>query len=84
MSINKTVYIENWLTILIKTYRDHPSQGLAKTIDYYLDRMINDEDIKSNKLTLCQYCSMKKFWTWQTQKIDIDQLENIDAKYTTI
>ncbi|MDO6446367.1 hypothetical protein Q4493_11340 [Colwellia sp. 1_MG-2023] len=57
---------ENWLKILINTYRIHPSHGLAKVINYYLERIINHEDTKFDHRKLAQYCSMKKFWLWRS------------------
>jgi hypothetical protein len=66
MSNNKIIHMENWLTILINTYRNHPSNGLAKVINFYIDRIINDDDLKFNRIALNRYCSMKKFWAWRS------------------
>mgnify|MGYP000365590408 CR=1 FL=1 len=67
ISLHKTAHIENWLTILINTYRDHPSKGLAKVINYYIGRIIKEGEIKFHHLKLDQYCSMKKFWAWRSR-----------------
>lgn len=66
-SLHKTTHIENWLKILINTYRAHPSKGLAKVINYYIGRIIKEDEIKFNRLKLGQYCTMKKFWTWRSR-----------------
>lgn len=66
-TINKSAVIENWITILINTYRENPSNGLAKVIHYYLQRIINEEEVKFNHLKLHQYCSMGKFWAWRSR-----------------
>jgi len=66
--------LENWLTILVTTYKDHPTYGLAKTINYYLDRLLCHEDIslydkcgENHKDKRCDYLSMKMFWGWQAK-----------------
>lgn len=60
--------LESWLKLLIQTYADHPSDGLAKVISYYIDRLLSREEITDNGQLYCQYISMKKFWLWQCQK----------------
>lgn len=57
--------LENWLTILITTYKEHPSCGLAKIINYYLGRLLNHDDISFFSEKRCEYLLMKKFWRWQ-------------------
>lgn len=57
---------ENWLQILMNTYQCHPSHGLAQVINYYLGRIIHDEEIKCDHRKLMKYCSMKKFWHWRS------------------
>tara|TARA_R110001583_G_scaffold129277_5_gene280948 strand:- start:831 stop:1046 length:216 start_codon:yes stop_codon:yes gene_type:complete len=59
--------LENWLTILITTYKDQPTCGLAKTINYYLDYLLSHEDINSCGKKRCEYLVMRKFWEWQAQ-----------------
>jgi len=58
--------IEDWLNILITTYRDSPSIGLAKVINYYIERIINEDELKQDSFRLCQYQNMKKFWSWKS------------------
>ena len=68
--------LESWLTILVITYKDHPTYGLAKTINYYLDRLLHHEDInvyddqcgEHHHDKRCGYLAMKKFWGWQAKK----------------
>lgn len=57
--------LENWLDILMVTYRDNPSRGLAKTINYYLNRLLHHDDINLNGAKHCDYLSMQKYWRWQ-------------------
>lgn len=57
---------ENWLKMLINTYRRHPSHGLAQVINYYLERILREDDIKFDHRKLAQYCSMKRFWLWRS------------------
>lgn len=59
--------IENWLNILISTYKDNPSCGLAKTINYYLSCLLRHDDIDFCGVKRCEYLVMKKFWLWQAQ-----------------
>ncbi len=57
--------LENWLTILINTYCQHPSKALAKVINYYIERILHQHDISTQPVLKCQYLSMKKYWGWQ-------------------
>lgn len=57
--------LENWLIILIKTYGDHPSCGLAKMINYYLTLLLHHDDISFDGEKQCAYLSMQKYWRWQ-------------------
>ena len=57
--------LESWLNILIFTYKDHPSCGLAKTINYYLSRILLHDDVRFNDGKQCDYLSMQKYWRWQ-------------------
>lgn len=67
--------LENWLAILIATYNENPTCGLAKTIHYYIERLLHHEDIyldgdKHNEHRVnkyCEYLCMKKFWRWQAK-----------------
>ncbi len=60
--------IEDWLNILISTYHDFPSHGLAKVINYYIERIIKSDDVEHDTLRSCQYHTMKRFWSWQSQQ----------------
>ncbi|GAA6170799.1 hypothetical protein NBRC116592_04690 [Colwellia sp. KU-HH00111] len=57
--------LEAWLSILISTYKYHPSCGLAKTISYYLARLLRHDDIQFCGEKRCEYVVMQKFWRWQ-------------------
>jgi hypothetical protein len=59
--------LEDWLSLLITTYKDHPSCGLAKTINYYLLRLLRHDDINFCGNKRCEYLIMKKFWKWQAR-----------------
>ncbi len=69
--VNKSteiVQLENWLNILICTYKEHPSRGLAATINYYLERVIYHTDFDLQQHDCCHYHSMQKYWRWQLGK----------------
>lgn len=59
------IQLETWLNMLITTYKEHPSCGLAKTINYYLSRLLSHEDINFYDDKRCGYLSMQKYWRWQ-------------------
>jgi len=59
--------LENWLNILIFTYKDHPSYGLAKTINYYLSRLLRHDDIGFSGEKRCDYIRMQNFWLWKSR-----------------
>ncbi|MEW6992163.1 hypothetical protein AADZ91_15950 [Colwelliaceae bacterium 6441] len=65
---SNTYPIENWLNILIFTYREFPSSGLAKVINYYIERVIIEEDYQLEPSKLCHYYTMKKFWAWRSNQ----------------
>lgn len=65
-SSSEFIQLEAWLNILIITYRDHPSCGLAKTVNYYLSRILQHDDISFDGDKRCNYLSMQKYWRWQT------------------
>ena len=60
--------LETWLLMLITTYKEHPSCGLAKTINYYLARLLHHNDIEFCGSKRCDYLLMQKFWRWQAQQ----------------
>jgi len=62
--LSEVSQLESWLTILTNSYKDNPSIGLAKVINYYIDRIILHEDFDDRKFNNCQYSSMKKYWQW--------------------
>lgn len=64
---NEFIQLETWLTILLTTYKDHPSCGLAKTISYYLGRLLRHDDIHFCGEKRCEYLVMQKFWRWQAR-----------------
>ncbi|OKY27717.1 hypothetical protein [Thalassotalea sp. PP2-459] len=59
---------EQWLTILLNTYCCAPSQGLAKTIVHYIEKVIMSADSSSETANLCDYHTMHRFWCWQCQR----------------
>ncbi|MCW8832466.1 MAG: hypothetical protein OQK09_01370 [Colwellia sp.] len=58
--------LESWLSLLISTYKEHPSSGLAKTINYYLSRLLHHDDINCCGKKRCDYLVMQKYWQWQS------------------
>ncbi len=65
-SSTEFLQLENWLTILITTYKEHPSCGLAKTISYYLAGLLHHDDIDFCGGKRCDYLVMYKYWQWQS------------------
>lgn len=59
--------LEDWLEILLSTYRISPSNGLAKVIQYYFDRILSHQDIRLVKNQRRHYLMMKKYWSWQIE-----------------
>lgn len=66
--------LESWLIILITTYKDHPTCRLAKTINYYLGRLLRHDDIHFCGEKRCEYLVMQKFWGWQARNYQVRQL----------
>lgn len=66
---SEIVQLESWLNILIITYKDHPSCGLAKTINYYFSRLLHHDDIDFDEVKRCDYLSMQKYWRWQVNSL---------------
>jgi hypothetical protein len=64
-SSSEFLQLETWLTILITTYKDHPNRSLAKTISYYLGRILQHDDIFFCGEKRCEYLVMQKFWLWK-------------------
>jgi len=67
-STSEFVQLETWLDILTSTYKIHPTVGLAKTINYYLMRLLHHDDIGLNSDKRCGYLSMQKYWRWQINR----------------
>jgi hypothetical protein len=57
-------YLENWVAMLISTYKDNPSCGLAKTICFYLNKLLDHDDIHFCGEKRCDYLTMQRFWHW--------------------
>jgi hypothetical protein len=68
-SSSEFIQLETWLNILIKTYRQNPSCGLAKTINYYLSRLLHHDELSFNGGKRCDYLSMQKYWRWQVNSV---------------
>ena len=65
---NEFNYIENWLVMLINTYKSNPSRGLAKTIYFYLNKLLKHDDIFFCGEKRCEYPVMQRFWRWHAIK----------------
>lgn len=65
---NEFQQLEDWLSVLINTYKETPSIGLAKVIFYYLERILSHQDLHNTRDKSCHYFMMKKFWLWQCKK----------------
>ncbi len=63
-------YMENWLLMLLSTYKQNPSKGLAKTISYYLGKILTHDDINFCGDKRCEYIAMQRFWHWQAIKVN--------------
>ncbi len=62
-------YMENWLLMLLSTYKQNPSHGLAKTISFYLSKILTHDDIHFCGDKRCQYLAMHRFWQWQAVNV---------------
>ena len=70
-SSSEFVQLKSWLNILIITYKDYPSCGLAKTINYYLSRLLHHDDFDFDEVKRCDYLSMQKYWRWQVNSLPL-------------
>jgi len=61
-------YLEIWLTMLLSTYKNNPSRGLAKTVCFYIERLLHHDDIHFYGDKRCEYLAMKRFWHWHATK----------------
>ena len=60
--------IENWLVMLLTTYKTSPSNALAKTISFYLNLLLHHDDINFCGDRRCEYIVMHRFWHWLAVK----------------
>ncbi|KGJ90568.1 hypothetical protein [Colwellia psychrerythraea] len=60
--------IENWLVMLLTTYKNNPSSGLAQTICFYLNKLLHHDDIHFCGDKRCEYIAMQRFWHWHALK----------------
>lgn len=58
--------MESWLTILLETYNSNPTYALAQTINYYLGKLLNHDDIHYCGNKRCDYLIMQRFWHWRS------------------
>lgn len=65
---NEFAYMEHWLSMLLNTYNNNPSTGLAKKINFYLTKLLNHEDINYCDNKRCDYLTMQRFWRWYGTK----------------
>lgn len=63
---SKYLQMNNWLSILVNTYSENPSTGLAKVINYYVERLSQFEEVIYDKELSCQFVQMKRFWFWRS------------------
>lgn len=61
---NEFTYMESWLVMLLTTYNNNPSSGLAKTISFYLTKLLHHDDINFSGNKRCEYLAMQRFWQW--------------------
>lgn len=61
---NEFTYMESWLVMLLTTYNNNPSSGLAKTISFYLTKLLHHDDITFSGNKRCEYLAMQRFWQW--------------------
>ncbi len=62
-------YLENWLVMLLTTYKNTPSNGLARTINFYLTKLLQHDDINFCGAKRCDYLIMQRFWRWHATKL---------------
>ncbi|TWX69882.1 hypothetical protein ESZ36_08060 [Colwellia demingiae] len=61
---NEFTHMESWLVMLLTTYNNNPSSGLAKTISFYLTKLLRHDDISFSGNKRCEYLAMQRFWQW--------------------
>ena len=57
--------LEEWLQLLTQTYAASPDAALAKTINYYLQRVIHHDDFSLDSNKQCDYICMLRYWQYQ-------------------
>ena len=62
IKLSEIAQLEDWLNILVTTYKQYPSVSLAKVINYYIDRIAYHDDFAYKKHNHCHYAAMKKYW----------------------
>jgi len=65
---NEFAYMESWLVMLLTTYNNNPSTGLARTISFYLTKLLTHDDINFCGDKRCEYLAMQRFWRWYGAK----------------
>ena len=66
---NDFIHIESGLSMLLNRYNNQPSNALAKSIHYYLNKLLNHDDINYCGDRRCDYLNMRRFWQWQAMKV---------------
>lgn len=61
-------YMEKWLVMLLTTYKNNPSSGLAQTICFYLNKLLQHDDINFCGEKRCDYIAMQRFWHWHARR----------------
>ena len=61
-------YLETWVDMLITTYKNNPSSGLAKTVCFYIEKILHHDDIDFFGDKRCEYLAMQRFWHWYATK----------------
>ncbi|GHF85701.1 hypothetical protein [Thalassotalea marina] len=64
---SKFSQMQSWLTVLLNTYTENPSIGLAKVIGFYTEKISQYEEVVFDHELSCHYFQMKKFWRWRGQ-----------------
>ena len=62
---NKLDVMEQWLQVLLTSYQAAPDSQIVKYINYYLERILRDQECRACQHKHCQYLRMQKYWQWQ-------------------
>ena len=71
-SVKDFTQMEEWLVVLLNTYSEHPSSGLAKIILHNLTNILHHDDVTCQPLKFCDYLSMQKYWQWVNNSTNYD------------